>query len=506
MQEIIDELRSALHTVWNRRWIALAVAWIISILGWIFVALIPNSYESKARIYVELDDVLSQQLEIAGDGEQAVQRVRQTLTSAVNLEKVVRSTQLGDSVSTDIEMQSAVESLTENVTVRSEEDNLFEITGSIGKSNLSDAENARLAQDVVQQMIDLFRDQNIAGNRGDVAQTLVFLDQQLEERKRELEAAEQRRLAFESQNPELIGGTGALGTRLTALRTEMRGVDADIAAAQSALAAVNGQLASTPRSIAVVGEAGGTRGALAQAETQLTAMRARGLTESHPDVQAQKRQIEGLRRQAASEPSGAGSAPNPAYTSLQSIQGERQANVQALHARKAALQSDISNLMAAQSSEPAVAAEASRISRDYEVLKERYDELLTDREEMRLRGEVETERSAFQFEVIDPPTMPVAPSAPNRPLLLVGVMLAGLLIGAGVAFAMGQLKSSFNTAERLERAIDLPVIGTISRARTVEAERLQKQRTRQFAMGLGGLAGLCVLLLIVSLVQVGSVV
>ena len=85
-------------------------------------------------------------------------------------------------------------------------------------------------------------------------------------------------------------------------------------------------------------------------------------------------------------------------------------------------------------------------------------------------------------------------------------MLAGLLIGAGVAFAMGQLKSSFNTAERLERAIDLPVIGTISRARTVEAERLQKQRTRQFAMGLGGLAGLCALLLIVSLVQVGSVV
>ena len=70
---------------------------------------------------------------------------------------------------------------------------------------------------------------------------------------------------------------------------------------------------------------------------------------------------------------------------------------------------------------PAVATEANRISRDYEVLKDKYDDLLKDREEMRLRGQVETERSAFQFEVIDPPTAPRNPAAPNRPLLLLGV-------------------------------------------------------------------------------------
>ena len=33
MQEVFDELRSALHTVWNRRWLALAVAWGVCILG-----------------------------------------------------------------------------------------------------------------------------------------------------------------------------------------------------------------------------------------------------------------------------------------------------------------------------------------------------------------------------------------------------------------------------------------------------------------------------------------
>ena len=96
---------------------------------------------------------------------------------------------------------------------------------------------AALAKDVVQNLIDIFRESNIAGNRGDVADTIAFLDQQLDERKSELEAAEQRRLNFEAQHPDLIGGTGTVTGRLQTMRTEMRGIDADIAAAQSALAA-----------------------------------------------------------------------------------------------------------------------------------------------------------------------------------------------------------------------------------------------------------------------------
>ena len=505
MQEVFDEIRSALHTVWNRRWLALAVAWGVCIVGWLFVATIPNSYESHARIYVELDDVLSKQLEISGEGRQAITKVRQTLTSAVNLEKVVRATQLGENVNTQREMQSAVDSLTDHVGVVSTEDNLFELTATIGNSSMTDAENAALAQDVVQKLIDIFREENVAGNRGQVADTLAFLDQQLDERKQELEAAEQRRLAFEAQNPELIGGVGTVTTRINAMRDEMRDVDSDIAAASSSLAAIDGQISSTPRTIATFGAEGGARAALAQAQSQLSAMRARGLTDSHPDIQAQQRQVASLREQAAKEPSGAGGAANPAYTSLVAMRSERQANYQALQARKAALQSDISRLIANQAEEPAVAAEANRISRDYEVLKDKYDELLKDREEMRLRGQVETERSAFKFEVIDPPTAPTKPAAPNRPLLLVVVLLAGFATGAAVAFVMGQLRSSFTTSEKLERVLDMPVIGTISRSITAADRRRQRVQLKKFFAASGALAGVCLLLLVVEVIQVGSV-
>lgn len=500
MNEVFEELRAAAHSAWARRWLVLGVAWGVCVLGWIAIALIPNSYESKARIYVQLDDVLSQQLKIANGGADEIQRVKKTLAGAINLEKVVRSTDLGKDIGSQREMERAVANLAEDVKVESLEDNLFTITAQVGKRKLSDAENARLAQTVVQKLIDIFREENIAGNRGEVAETVVFLDQQLEERKSELEAAETKLSTFEAQHPELVGGSSAIAGRLSGTRQELRGVEADLAAAQSALAAISGQLAGTPRTLAGSGSDGS---ALGQAQAQLAGLQARGLTDSHPDIVALKRQIGLLQR------SGGGAAaagmPNPAYSSLVSIKAEREANVQALLARKAALQSEISGAMADQASEPAVSAEANRISRDYEVLKRKYDELLQNREEMRLRGQVESERSSFKFDVVDPPTTPRQPASPNRPLLLFGVLLAGVAAGLGTAFGITQLKSTFATADSLERALDLPVLGTISETLTERARALSAKRMKMFYAGSGALGGLFVLLLGIEFFQRGMV-
>lgn len=502
MNAIYDELRAALHSVWSRRWLALAVAWGVCILGWLVVALIPNTYESKTRIFVQIDDALAQQIGI-GTRKEDIDRVQQTLVSAVNLEKVIRSTKIGESVTTPRQMEGAVAALAKQIQVKSEQDNLFEITAESGRSDLSDGENARLARDVAQKMIDIIREENLGG-RGEMRDTLQFLDQQLAARQKELEAAEQRRMAFESQHPELIGGAAAMLQKLDSMRSEMRGIDADVAAAQSALAAIDGQLGATPRTIITPG-GGGTRGALAQAEASLAGMRAQGLTENHPDVVTAQRQIALLRKQVAKD-GDVGGTPNPAYTSLQSIRAERQANVQALQARRAALQSEITAMVANQSSEPGVAAEAQRISRDYDVLREQYDKLLKDREELRLRGQVETERSGIRFNVVDPPTTSQVPSAPNRPLLLFGVLIVGIGAGVGVAFVICQLRSTFATAGNLERALDLPVLGTVSYTLTEAKKVVAAQRMKHFYAAAGGLGGLFLILLAIEFVQRGSVV
>ncbi len=507
MNSIYDELRAAIYSVWHRRWLALGVAWAVCLLGWLFVATVPNSYESRSRIFVQLDDALSEQIGIgANDRKRDIDRVRQTLTSAVNLEKVVRATRIGETVTTPKQMEGTVLGLAKAIKVINQQDNLFEISATSSSGSLSDAENAKLAQDIVQKMIDIFREENLAGGRGEMVGTIAFMDQQLADRQKQLETAEQARLAFEAKYPELAQGGTSVLQRLEAGRAEMRGIDADLAAAQSALAAINGQIAGTPSTIAVAGPQGGARGALAQASADLAAMRARGLTDSHPDVIAQRNQVASLRAQVAAEGSGGGSGmPNPAYSSLESIKAERQANLQALTARRAALQSDIASVSAKQFNDPEVAAEAQRISRDYDVLKQQYDKLLQDREELRLRGQVENEHSAVKFQIIDPPTTPRAPIAPNRPLLLLGVLVAGLGAGVAAAFAIGQLRSTFTTAAKLERAIGLPVLGSISQTLTEAGRVIRARRAKYFIAASAALAGLFVLLLTAEFIQVGMV-
>jgi hypothetical protein len=174
-------------------------------------------------------------------------------------------------------------------------------------------------------------------------------------------------------------------------------------------------------------------------------------------------------------------------------------------ARRAAIQSDVTRITSAQISNPELAAEHQRISRDYNVLKQQYDELLRNREELRLRGQVQTEHNAMKFNVIDPPTTPRSPVAPNRPLLLFAVLVVGIGAGVGAAFAIGQLRSTFATTARLERATGLPVLGAISQTLNDTARALRKRRMKQFYMAGAALGGIFVLLLAAEIVQVSMV-
>ncbi|WP_333605660.1 XrtA system polysaccharide chain length determinant [Novosphingobium sp.] len=505
MNNLYEELLSAIHSVWTRRWIALGLAWAVCLVGWLVVALIPNSYESRARIFLQLDDALAEQVGIGvADKKRDIERIRQTLTSAVNLEKVVRATRLGDTIESPKQMEAAVLKLANEVKIVSEQDNLFEITATASNASFSDAENAKLAQQVAQKLIDIFREENLSGNRGDMVETLEFVNQQLAQREKQLEEAEQKRTAFEAQHPEMAQGGATIAQRLETSRTGLRDVEADLAAAQSALAAIDGQLTGTPRTIAG-GEGGGAQGALARAQADFSAMKARGLTDNHPDVIAARNQIAALKAPAAREAASGGGTINPAYSSLQSIRAERQANVQALLSRKAALQSDIAALTASAIQDPELASEAQRINRDYDVLREQYDKLLQDREELKLRGEVKTEREAVKFEVVDPPTTPRSPVAPNRPLLLFGVLLVGICGGCVGALALSRMRSVFATTAALERATGLPVLGAISQNLTDGARILARKRLKYFCGASAALGGLFIILLAVEFIQRGMV-
>ena len=504
MAGLYDELLVLLHGIWNRRWVALAVAWGVAMLGWLGVALIPNSYQSKARVYVNTQSLLEDRMGITQvQSQQDLDRLRSTLASAENLEKVVRGTDLSQSVSGPRDIAAKITTLRENISVMAQADpSMIDISAISADSSLSDGANARIAQQVVQKLIDIFQEENLSGDRRETKQSLAFLDQQIAGRAKQLEAADQRRIEFAQRYAGLLPGAGSISQRMDAARMEINNIDSQLVQAQSALSAMNGQLAGTPQTLPGVGASGGPS-ALAQAQANLASMKARGWTNNHPDVIAAQREVEALRKSGGGGSASGGGTPNPAYLSIKSMQAERAATVQALQARKAQLQADLNAMMSRQVDEPGIASEQEKLDRDYEVLKTQYDKLLADREEIRLRGEVKTETGAVQFRVIQPPSTPTAPTAPNRPLLLLGVLVLAIAAGIGVAFALGQLKGSFSTAARLERAIGLPVAGSISQVRSAAQQAGEKQRLKWFAAASGGLAGVCLLLIAVEFVQRG---
>ena len=501
MSTLYDEVRLALHSIWTRRWLALAVAWGVCLLGWLVVAQIPSRYESRARVFVQMQQLLPPTMNGMPAPPSGVENIRQTLVSAVNLEKVVRGTDLAQTVASERDVADRVAGLMQNIKVTPQQDNLFEITTT--------QSSPKLARTVTQKLIDIFVEGNLAGDRTQTASSLRFLDAQLEQRQKALADAEAKRADFQNRYLGSLPGTGSVADRIGAARQQMAQVDGDLAAASSALAAVQGQLAGTPASVAGVGAPvgmGPARARLSAINGQLADARARGYTEAHPDVVALRGQLAAATAAARGEPvtgGGASGTPNPLYLSLQTMKADREASVASLRIRKAQLQGDLDQLNAKLAVDPQVAAEQGRIERDYQVLKDQYDQILTQREQIALRGQAQTQTNPLKFSVIDPPTTPRTPAAPNRLLLLTGVLLAGVAAGIGSAFALGQLRQTFATAPKLERAAGMPVLGAIGEMVTrVQAER-RARKLKLFAGGVGALGVAWALLLGVEILQRG---
>ncbi|WP_454883636.1 XrtA system polysaccharide chain length determinant [Sphingomonas oryzagri] len=509
MQAILDEIRVGIHAVWRRRWLALAVAWGIALVGWLGVSLIPNTYQSTARVYITPQSILPQAVGIsANDQQQDIDSFRQTLTSADNLSGVIKSTPaLAKQAGNPRDLATQVTRLANAISIKSTQDNLFDVSVALSGGGYSDSQNAHLAQTVTQKLLDAFYTSYSSGNADEAQRSLKFLDAQLAQRGAQLQDAENKQQAFEARYMGMLPGTGSIADRMQTAQGQLQDVETQLASAQAALAAVNGQMAGTPANIpgvAVPGTVGGPRQQLAQLQGQLAADQAQGWTDQHPDVIALKKQIARISGAAASDTGGgAGSQPNPAYLSLRSMQADKQATFAALSTRRAQLQSDLAEFAAKQAGAPEITAQQAKLSRDHDVLQQQYDKLLQDREGIKLRADAQSSDGSVQFRIIAPPSFSKVPAKPMRPLLLTGVLLLAVLGGAAIAFLKHKMQSSYSTPAALAAASGLPVLGAVSLVHSAKQKAEAAQQFKWFAGAGGALAGAFVLLLAVEFVQRG---
>ena len=224
------------------------------------------------------------------------------------------------------------------------------------------------------------------------------------------------------------------------------------------------------------GAAGQARSRLQDAEESLKSLMLKD-TDQHPDVIAQKKLIDFLKTQKSEDPAnkGAGngadaaggittpkrSVPNPVYDQLKLKLIDADSQVASLTRQRDEGTRQQDRLEKISKEQPGLFAEYQNMDRDYNVLRRNYEELLGRLQSANIAQAADTQADKVKLQVIDPPEVPRIPAAPNRPLLVTGVLLGGLAVGLGMTILFGQLDRSFSSVDEL-RALGLPVLGGIS--------------------------------------------
>jgi polysaccharide chain length determinant protein (PEP-CTERM system associated) len=470
-----------LRAAWRRRWMGVVVAWLVCGLGWVGVYLIPNQFESSARLFVDADAILTPLLRgIAAETAPTTQLeiLQRTLLSRPNMEKLISKTELDLTVTSPADRARLVAHLADTIRVVPQTKNLFTITYR--------DKNPKMAHDVVQTLLTIFVESATGGNRSDMDNARRFLEHQVASYEQQLRAAEKRRADFRARYVDILPNLATPGVpALEAARTNVASLDGKLQDAIMARDALKDEVEKTPPMLVAetapqqtaTAMAPATRSRVHEAEEQLRMLLLKD-TENHPDVIAQRKLIEALKsappdtptapaqaagRASASSPSGttSRSVPNPVFDQLKVKLIDADSQVSALQRQRDAAVANRDKLQKMQQEQPGLIAEYENTDRDYGALRKSYEELLQRLQAANIAQAADTQADKVKLQVVDPPETPRLPVAPNRMLLLTAVLLVGCASGLGVTVLFGQIDNSFSTADDL-RSLGLPVLGGIS--------------------------------------------
>jgi polysaccharide chain length determinant protein (PEP-CTERM system associated) len=479
-----------LQAMWRHKWLGVATAWLVCTAGWIGVAMIPTKYESSARVYLNVDPLLTPLLKgLAADTDPTRQLdfMQRTLLSRPNLEQLVRMTDLDIGITTPEEKEALYKRLASDIWVAPVTLNLLTLA-------YRDRDPV-VAKNVVQALLTIFAEKTTGSSRAEMDAAQRFLDMEIASYRDQLRAAEKRRAELAQKYPAIVANRppdasadGSDGiSRLDQARGEVARLRLELEDAISRRDALQKELASVPATLSVdkAPQVIVNGGRLSPLDERLQELR-RNLdnlrlkyTEDHPDVRAARQaiaqlQAESAKSAAAAEKSGTatpkGEVANPVYEQVKVRVVDAEAAV-------AAVQRRLDNAVAAQDwiekatkSAPDVLLQVQDMDRDYSILKRNYQELVARRQATDIANAADTKTEKIQFRIVDPPQVPVLPAAPNRPTYVTIVLLFGLGAGLAVPLALTQLDRSFATISQL-RSLGLPILGSVSRLALGQARR-----------------------------------
>jgi polysaccharide chain length determinant protein (PEP-CTERM system associated) len=502
LEELVAMVTSILYGMWRYRWPALVLAWGICAVGWTVVYAMPDVYRASTRVFIDAESMIKRavgDLTVSGNMNTELNVLTRVMLSQPQLEKTARAANLDLYVRTPEEHEEMIANLGSRVFLAKEGgENIFTI-------GFEDS-NRETAETVVRTLFDLFVEDALGERRSDSGAATEFVDQQIREYEQRLNDAEERRAEFKRVNIGLMPGeTGDYYTRLQSAMQRQEATRAELRLARGKRVEYQQQLAGeepvfgvfTPGAAAGGQPVGGQDTLIAQYKSELSTLLIK-YTENHPDAIALQETIGRLearrdaeRARMPAQPSQPSLSPltsagplesNPVYQRMRMGLSETEVEIATLTGKLQAAEAEVAQLQKLVDTIPEIERQLAAMNRDYDVTQEQYEILLKRRESLRLTGDVEQSGDQLTFRVIDEPRASLAPVGPDRPMLLVGTMVAAIATGGALAFLLQQLNPVFATRRELRDVTGLPVLGSLSLARNARDSAQRRRRNLRFTV------------------------
>lgn len=471
MNEQLTQIYGYLYGMWRYRWSALVIAWLVAILGWPIVFSLPDQFSAKTVVYVDTSSVLKPLLKglaLETDSHDELGVMSRVLLSQENLLSVARDADMDLEVDSQQERENMIAGLANSIVIkggdsgkkRGRNNNMYEISYQ--------STSADRAYKVVSKLLNTMIENTLNSTRTDTLAAQKFLDTQIVEYEQRLSVAELQLAEFKKANVGLMPDEkGGYYMRLQRAQDAQDSTVSQLLLAERRYTELERQISGESPVLSSGSYQSSAELKIGQYQEQLGLL-LNQYTEQHPDVLALKAIIEELKINRTTDSVNKGASAsgisefNPVYQQMKVELSKASVEIETLKIQLVEQKKNVSKLKSFVDVIPEVEAKLAKLNRGYEVMRERYLNLVERKESAQLAQKAGQSVSDVTFRVIEPPTVPLKPSGPKRKLLLAGVLLAALGSGLAWSFVRFLLQPTFFELRQLESITHLPVLGSVS--------------------------------------------
>lgn len=324
---------------------------------------------------------------------------------------------------------------------------------------------------VTEKMAELFMQESITAKAAESRAAFAFIEQQTQEYQDKLTNTEKELKELRSSNLDATVNEGQLATKLNEIRSRIEATTQELREAEVREGSLERQVSGEAESTADVFRETQYQTRIGELESKLDTLRLSYL-DTHPDIIQVKQQIQALtdnlksersRREQATRSGKANESvvSNPVYQQLRREQSQNQSQIDALTARLGELQRQLQTEVGRGKRIHSDDARLAELTRDYQINRDIYQDLLRRRENARVSMNMDRERQGLTFKIQEPASLPLAPTGFRFWHFVAAGLLLGVLLPLGFLAGRLQFDPRVRVGSEIAAAYKVPIVAVV---------------------------------------------